>query len=90
MDGGRGTGTNGRGYDESGERPFVGERDRERERECDRSQTEQPYGDDGSILKRLFGGCFLNVTGDRTLVVRVLVPVTRLGRLLDTGDFEDF
>lgn len=68
----------------------MGERDRERERERDRSQTEHAYGDDGSILKWLFGGCSLNVTGDRILTLRDLVPVTRLGRLLDEGDVDDF
>ena len=86
IDGGRGTGTKGRGYDESGERPFDG--DRERERERDRSQTEHPYGTaDDSTLNFLFGGGSLNVTGDRVLPARVLVPVTRLERLLgEEGD----
>jgi hypothetical protein len=57
MDAGRGTGTYGRGYDESGDKPFVGERERERERDLDRvlererSQTEQLYGDPGLTLK---------------------------------------
>ena len=84
IDAGRGTGANGRGYEESGDRPLVGERERDRER--DRSQTEQSNGDAGSILKRLLGGCCLNVTGERVLVVRVRVAVTRLGRFWADGE----